>query len=75
MDLFCDECGREILCEDELGRIDKRRSNIAGKRHTTETIFCADCINDEVELMRAIVNSPEIEIEINHDKIAKQEIM
>ncbi len=43
---FCDECGREILSDDELGKIDKRNYNIAGKRHTTKTTYCKDCVEE-----------------------------
>ena len=66
---FCDICGVEILCDDELGKIDKRNYNIAGKRHTTKTTSCKDCVEEQKQIMKEIANSPEAEIEILHDKI------
>jgi len=70
---FCDECGREILCDAELGRVDERRQNIAGHRHTTKTTLCKDCVEDEAEVMQKIANSPEAEIEIFYDRLCKVE--
>lgn len=49
MELYCDQCYREILCNDELGRVDKRTQNIAGRRHTTKTTLCRECVEDEEE--------------------------
>jgi hypothetical protein len=69
--MYCDLCGREILCESEIGRIDKRRVNLAGDRHTTKTVICLDCVEDENSLQQEIYNEPAIQIEILHDKLAK----
>ena len=44
---FCDICGREILCDDEIGDIEQDTYILSGKRFKSRTVWCVDCIVDE----------------------------
>lgn len=44
---FCDICGREILCDDEIGDIEKSSYILNGKRIKSRIVWCIDCIIDE----------------------------
>lgn len=52
--IFCDICGREILSEEEIGKIEVTSQIVmalfSGKqRIKTKTVKCIDCIDDEGE--------------------------
>ena len=40
---FCDICGREILCDDEIGDIEQDTYILSGKRFKSRTVWCVDC--------------------------------
>lgn len=40
---FCDICGREILCDDEIGDIEQDTYILNGKRFKSRTVWCVDC--------------------------------
>lgn len=40
---FCDICGREILCDDEIGDIEQDTYILSGKRFKSITVWCVDC--------------------------------
>lgn len=44
--MFCSVCGREIYCDDELGKVDERKYNISGHRNSTTTVYCVDCLEE-----------------------------
>ena len=44
---FCDICGREILCDDEIGDIEKSSYILNHKRIKSMVVWCVDCIVDE----------------------------
>ena len=44
---FCDICGREILCDDEIGDIEQDTYILSGKRFKSRTVWCVDCVVDE----------------------------
>lgn len=44
---FCDICGREILCDDEIGDIEQDTYILSGKRFKSMVVWCVDCIVDE----------------------------
>ena len=51
---FCDICGREILCDDEVGDIEVTSQIIKALFHgrerlKTRIVKCIDCIDEEGE--------------------------
>ncbi len=40
---FCDICGREILCDDEIGDIEKSSYILNHKRIKSMVVWCVDC--------------------------------
>ena len=46
---FCDICGREILCDDEIGDIEQDTYILSGKRFKSRTVWCVDCHEEKKE--------------------------
>ena len=53
MPIFCDVCGREIFCEDELGRVDIESYRIKDPYGSgwsifkTKTTTCIECLEEK----------------------------
>ena len=46
---FCDICGREILCDDEIGDIEQDTYILGRKRFKSITVWCVDCHEEKKE--------------------------
>ena len=79
MTKFCDICGCEIFCPDELGRVDTdiiRLKGLFGKPGTEivikyKTTICALCCEDEEHQLEEFLKSDEARVEAEFDEWAK----
>ena len=77
MTKFCDICGCEIFCAEELGRVEHDNFKIRGDYGVGKTVFknktaiCALCCEDEEHQLEEFLKSDEARVDAEFDEWAK----